>query len=236
MQRETQRPPVMAMDWDNLLFLHWPVPAASLQPLIPAGLEIDTFEGQAYIALVPFTMPRVRHRGLPALPGMGAFHECNVRTYVRHGEEAGVWFFSLDAASRLAVWGARWRFHLPYFHADIELQREDRRSTYSVRRRRGEARCRCVWEAGKQRPPAAPGSLEHFLTERYALFAADRQGRISLGRVAHQPWSLQDAELLELEDSLIAAAGVQVPDTPPLAWHAEHLATRAWNLAPVTGG
>src|SRR5262245_23161746 len=110
-------PWAMAMRWHDLLFLHWPIAAAELRPRIPAPLAIDEHSGSAWIGVVPFRMTNVRPRGVPGLPWLSAFPELNVRTYVTHGGKPGVWFFSLDAAQRLAVIAARRRFHLPYFHA-----------------------------------------------------------------------------------------------------------------------
>ena len=103
---------VMYQNWHHLGFFHWEVPAAELQALLPADLTVDLFEGKAYIGLVPFTMTGVRPVLLPPLPGVSSFHEINVRTYVRHGDEEGVWFFSLDASNPLAVRAARRVVHL----------------------------------------------------------------------------------------------------------------------------
>ena len=226
-----RRRPAIRMVWESLLFVHWPVGAETLRSLVPAGLDLDTFDGSAWVGLVPFTMPRVRSTRLPPIPTMHRFHECNVRTYVRCGNDAGVYFFSLDAASRLAVWAARLMWRLNYHHAGIELQREGDVVRYRVDRRAGSsARLRCVWRAGAERPRAAPGTLDHFLTERYCLFTTDRRGRPLIGRIRHEPWSLRDAELLELEDGLVAAAGIRVPDEPPVLYHADRLEVAAWPL------
>ena len=115
----------MRQQWRDLLFLHWPIPASLLRPLIPSELTVDTFEGQAYVGLVPFTMRNVRPSGLPAFAPLSNFHEINVRTYVHHdGGNPGVWFFSLDAANTVAVRIARAWFKLPYFYARMSLNRE----------------------------------------------------------------------------------------------------------------
>ena len=120
----SETPWVMRMRWLDLLFAHWPVPVETLRPLIPAGLEVDTFEGRAWLGIVPFRMEDVAPRFLPAVPGPGAFPELNVRTYVRWRGRGAVWFLSLDAASRLAVAGARTAFHLPYFRARMSSETE----------------------------------------------------------------------------------------------------------------
>ncbi|HEY0384863.1 MAG TPA: DUF2071 domain-containing protein, partial [Pyrinomonadaceae bacterium] len=109
--------PLGQMNWGKLLFMHWPIEARLLRPLIPQRLVIDTFDGSAWIGVVPFTMWGVRPTFVPPVPGLSQFHELNVRTYVHLDGVPGVWFHSLDAASRLAVWGARTFFHLPYFNA-----------------------------------------------------------------------------------------------------------------------
>lgn len=143
-----QRTPVMRMRWRHLLFAHWPIAAAALRPLVSSELEIDEFEGSAWIGLVPFTMEDVSPLLLPRVPisSVTDFHECNVRTYVyprgmendpssrRGAGGAGVWFFSLDAASRIAVWGARTFFGLPYFNARMSLHRDGDLIDYNVER------------------------------------------------------------------------------------------------------
>src|SRR6266581_4012422 len=133
------RPWMMAMRWHDLLFSHWPVDVALLRPLIPAELQIDTYDGQAWIGVVPFHMTGVRPRFVPALPGLSTFAEINVRTYVTAGGKPGVWFFSLDAANRIAVRGARWSYNLPYFFARMELQTTSRGIGYASSRRGGAA-------------------------------------------------------------------------------------------------
>jgi uncharacterized protein YqjF (DUF2071 family) len=225
------------MRWLHLAFLHWPVDAQSVRALLPPGVELDTFGGHAWVGLVPFTMRDVRHvtpLGRVGVPTATHFHECNVRTYVRAGPDGkpGVWFFSLDAASRLAVWGARGAWSLPYFHAQISLQRSGEIIDYRVQRngRSGSrtGRLHAVWEAGELLPPSPPGSLAHFLTERYCLYSA-RRGRILRGDITHTPWPLRAARLHALDDSLVAAAGLSVSGEP-VVWHADTLAVDAQRL------
>lgn len=233
------RPPglsLMRMQWLHLLFAHWRVPEADLRPLIPDGLHIDTFDGSAWIGLVPFTMRDVNPAPLPlgSWRGFSAFHECNVRTYVtcdgRPGGP-GVWFFSLDAASRLAVWAARRFFHLPYFDSRIDMKREGDRIDYAVKRiDRPAAHLQCSWRAGRPLAPSRKGDLQFFLTERYVLYSAAADGTIYRGPIWHERWRLREAELLHLDDSLIAAAGVQVSGPPVALHHADFIDTRAWPL------
>lgn len=235
------------MRWSSLAFFHWPIEPAKLRHLIPLAFELDTFNGRAWVGLVPFTMPLVRHRGWPRVPTMHAFHECNVRTYVKINNTPGVWFFSLDAASRLAAWGARTFWNLPYHHARISLAQNDNAEvTYSVERcsrRRGRGNqattcrpaMRARWRIGPPLPSRSrEGDLGHFLTERYCLYSLDRRGRAVRARIHHNPWPLREATVLELEESLIPAAGIELDTNltrnPPIAWHADELDVRAWGL------
>lgn len=222
--------PAVRMTWKTLLFAHWPVPAEALRRLVPEPLQIDTFDGTGWVGLIPFTMPVFRIPRLPPIPTAGSFHECNVRTYVTCGGEPGVYFFSLDATSRLAVWGARRLWRLNYHMARIDLRREGDVVHYSVDRARSTARLRCAWRAGALRAPSRAGHLDYFLTERYALYTVDRHGRPLRGRIRHEPWTLRDAELLQLDDGLVAAAGITAAHDPPVLYHADHLDVHAWPL------
>ncbi len=211
----------MHQNWGKLLFMHWPICAERLRPLIPAQLAIDTFDGLAWIGVVPFTMWGIRASFLPPIPGTSAFHELNVRTYVHYQGVPGVWFFSLDAASRLAVWGARRFYHLPYFNAEMDLRQDGNTIEYSSHRIdaltyveffRGEragfpadldvhrfhdggrAELKVNWNIGEPLPPSKPDSLLFFLTERYCLYSL-RRGQIYRSRIFHQPWPLRNATL-----------------------------------------
>jgi len=212
-------PWVMAQSWHDLLFAHWPIDAAVLRPLIPPQLPVDTFEGQAWVAVVPFRMTGVRLRGTSALPGLSAFPELNVRTYVTLGGQPGVWFFSLDAGNSLAVAVARAWFHLPYFRARMTCEKHQGWIHYqSERTHRGAPPGSLV---GRYRPVdevfyPRPGALEHFLTERYCLYTADAHGRIIRGEIHHPPWALQVAEAEFTENTMAEAAGIVLPARKPL--------------------
>ena len=226
----TRRPrawAVMRQSWRDLLFLHWPVSTEILRPKIPEPLELDLFEGTAYLGLVPFSMTGVRPVGLPALWGLSSFHETNLRTYVRLRDgEPGVWFFNLEAASSIAVRLARSLFHLPYHHARMFLEREPtgrpdepRALLYAgVRRWPGPLPASYCLRAVPAGPVqcARPGTLEFFLVERYILYAS-AQGRLYQGRVYHTSYPLQSANLFSLDETLLAAAGLARPDITPLA-------------------
>ncbi len=199
--------------WRSLLFMHWPVPLATLRPLVPASLEIDQHDGVAYVGLVPFAMFSVRPRWAPPFLGFN-FLETNVRTYVSHRDQPGVYFFSLDAASRIGVWTARTFWGLPYYHAQMSLERDD--DTYHYHSRRTETgtglevRCR----VGEHLAPAPPDSLEFFFLERYLLFL-ERKDRLVCGQVHHTPYPAQLAEVTHLDDELLAAAGFDGCGFPP---------------------
>jgi hypothetical protein len=213
--------PIARHRWRDLLFLHWPVPAAALRPLVPRGLDVDEHEGTAYVGLVPFALEGVRFAGTPEALGL-AFLETNVRTYVHAGgREPGVLFFSLDASSWLACAGARASYGLPYFPAAMRERREGRAIEHATRRRallgRG-PRCDVRYEPLGAPAAAAPGSLEHFLCERYLLHV-ERLGRVFTGQVHHAPYPLEAARVERCEEDLVAAAGIARPAGPPPLAH-----------------
>ena len=221
------------MRWEELLFLHWRVEAAVLQRLLPPGVVIETFDGSAWLGVVPFRMAATRFRWLPALPTAHTFPELNVRTYVRVGDTSGVWFFSLDAASRLAVEGARWSFGLPYFLARMKCRREGDVVGYTSERmdRRGPAAAFAAsWRALGSPRRAAAGSLEHFFAERYCLFTT-RRGVLMRGDVAHVPWQLAPAEVQLTACNMTRLLGCVLPGEPESALAASPLTVAAW--APV---
>lgn len=188
---------VMGQRWHDLLFIHWRVEPGRLQALLPEPLEIDTFDGSAWLAVVPFAMTGVRGRGMPGLPPISNFLELNVRTYARHGDIDGIYFFSLDAESRLAVAGARRWFHLPYFNARMVMNQRAAWIDYqSMRTHRGALPAHLAMSYVPNGPAAQsePGSLEHFLVERYRLLANRRDKRILSVEIHHGPWLLQPAE------------------------------------------
>jgi uncharacterized protein YqjF (DUF2071 family) len=227
--------PVMRQIWRQLGFLHWPIDPAVIARLLPPGLEVDTFEETAYLGLVPFTIPlsRTPRLGLPIAP---AFHEVNLRTYVhRGGREPGVWFFSLDAASRLAVAGARAAYHLPYFHARMSLEQAgDGAIVYRARRLgAGDAELAVRYAPTGPASPAVPGTREFFLAERYLLYAFDGR-RLSSARVHHAPYPLEPAVASDLTETLTGAAGLPPPAGPPaLVHYAREVDVRIYRPHPV---
>lgn len=235
---------VMRQDWSLLLFLHWEIPAEQLRPLVPAGLELDLYQGKAFVGLIPFTMSGVRPVGVPPIPFFSRFHETNVRTYVHvAGRDPGVWFFSLDAANPLAVILARAWYHLPYHHARMSVTRDSPGSgtapgaiSYSSDRLRpGPRPASCAVRCVPKGPvaPAESGTLEHFLAERYLLYAAHR-GRLFRGQVHHTPYPLQAADVTALDESLLAAAGILRPDVPPIAHFSQGVRVEVFPLTSVS--
>jgi uncharacterized protein len=242
--REPRRWAVMRQKWRDLLFVHWPIRAEELRPLVPPQLELDLFEGTAYVGLVPFTMTGVRPVGLPSVRGLSRFHETNVRTYVhRDGRDPGVWFFSLDAANRVAVSLARRLYHLPYYFARMFLEPvapsspDDPGSIlYAGNRLRPDPLpASYLIRATPIGPvhPARAGTLEHFLVERYILYAL-ADDRLSRGRVHHHPYPLQAAEVFTLDESLLAAAGVRRPVSAHLAHFARGVDVKVYALERVS--
>jgi uncharacterized protein YqjF (DUF2071 family) len=224
-------PWVMRMTWHDLLFAHWALPPDALRPLVPAPLSLDTFEGRAWLAVAPFHMSDVAPRGVPALPGVSAFPELNVRTYVTCAGAPGVLFFSLDAGSRLAVEAARILYRLPYYRAALSVTPEGEGVRYASRRRdrRGRpAKFRARYAPQGPVFQAAPGSLEHFLVERYCLYATAPGGRVYRADIHHAPWPLQTASATIELNTMAVAAGVTLPPTPTLLHFARRLDVVAW--------
>jgi uncharacterized protein YqjF (DUF2071 family) len=221
----------MAMGWHDLVFLHWPVPAAMLRPLIPRVLEVDTFDGVGWIGVVPFRMSGVRPRMLPSVGPLSNFPELNVRTYVSAGGKPGVWFFSLDAASPPAVEMARLLFHLPYFNAEMRCDAEGESVRYTSRRTHHGARPARF--TASYRPTGSltrsqPGTLEHWLTERYCLYAANRRQHVWRSEISHAPWPLQPAEAEIATNHMTGQIGLHLPPIAPLAHFARFLDVVAW--------
>ena len=204
-------------NWHDLLFAHWPLPAADLRRLVPDGLNIQEFNGVSWVGVVPFRMTGVMRRPLPDLPWVSAFPELNVRLYVERDGKPGVWFLSLDAANPLAVWAARRFFHLPYWHARMGLTLLD--GEYHFRsERRGRSATKFAAEYAPAAPPleAKPGTLESFLVERYCLYCQGPDGSLYRAEVHHTPWPLQEAAGHVEADELLDAHGLKVTGAPLL--------------------
>ena len=229
----------MAQRWNDLLFAHWPIPAEAMARLLPAGLEVDTFDNYAWAGVVPFWMDRVRTRVVGdyslTIPSTASFCELNLRTYVRSRATGlrGVFFFSLDAASALAVLGARTIFHLPYFLASMQRRHQPDGAIHYRSKRlltRRSVRFEATYRSLVRTPtPSSAGTLEHFLTERYCLFTP-HAGRVLVGHIHHLPWPLEPAEADIAINELPAAHGVTLPNRPPVLHFARRLEVYIWAI------
>lgn len=215
--KRPERPVAGTQRWRELLFVHWTLPLEAVRPLIPQEVELDPWDGRAWVGMVPFRMERIRPSWLPSVMALD-FLELNLRTYVHFRGRPAVWFFSLDASSCLAVKAARTGWSLPYHHAGMSVARDGARVRYSSERKDGSARLAVEYEIGEALGPSEPGTLEHFLLERYLLLST-RGGKILEGQVHHVPYPAHRARIERIEQSMIQAAGMPAPDAGPAAVH-----------------
>ena len=221
-------PWIMQQRWCDLLFAHWPVPVEVLRPMIPEPLAVHTLDGTAYVAITPFSLT-TRPRGIPVNQ---SFFELNCRTYVEHRGRPGVYFFSLDASSPFAVWGARTFYFLPYLNAEMHATREGETIAYCSRRKSNDASLQARYRPVGEVRRRAKGSLEHWLTERYCLYT--RRGRhLYTADIHHQPWPLQDAECDFAENTIAHSHGIPLPDAQPLLHFSAALDVLIWPLRLV---
>ncbi len=219
----------MHQSWLRLTMLHWRYPPQAVQRLLPPSLAVDTFDGSAWVGLIPFLMQGIRPPGLPALPWLSTFPETNVRTYVRGPDDRpGVYFLSLDISRLAPVLVARATYRLPYMWARMGVDLDAGRLHYWGRRRwpgPAGAGSRVGVTLGEPIHPSELGPLHHFLTARWGLYAARRYG-VAWAPVAHPPWPLQRATLDALEEDLVAAAGLTPPTGPPLVHYSPGVTVR----------
>ena len=224
----------MRMTWSKLLFAHWAIEPDLVASRLPEGVTLDTREGKAWVGVVPFLMSGIAPRLCPPIPGLSRFLELNVRTYVTVDGKPGVWFFSLDAESRVAVRVARATFNLPYMDADmsIETMADGTIGYTSDRTHRGEpAACyQARYSADGEFREAEPGSLEHWLTARYCLYSANRRGRIYRGEIDHPPWLLAPANYNERANTMGDGFGFQFEGEPHLLI-AKPVDVKAWLIS-----
>jgi uncharacterized protein len=222
-------PWVMTQTWRDLLFAHWPVDPGQLRAIVPAVFPLELFEGAAWIGVVPFRMTNVAPRGIPSLPGVSEFPELNVRTYVRIEDKPGVYFFSLDAGNTLAVRAARALLNLPYYKAAMSITSSDGGFAYESRRAgNGAAEFVAHYRpVGEAFVPVA-GSIEHFLTERYCLYNADRHGTPYRLDIHHPVWMLRSAEAELARNTMAGASGIALPDRQPLLHFSARQDAVAW--------
>lgn len=220
--------PVMHQTWDNLLFLHWPIDAALLRPLIPEPLHIDTFEGQAWIGITPFALTNLHLPNLPAIPGLSAFHELNVRTYVHYRDYPGLWFLSLDASKLIPALAARVLFMLPYFKAEIAFGQHDGRYQFALRRHGPpKASFETSWRVGVRLRDPDVDSLAFFLAERYCYFSIAPEG-VYTTRIYHHPWILEEALVEACSSQMLLPLGLPEPSDAPLAHFSRSMDVEIW--------
>lgn len=230
-----ERPYLQKEGWCSILFAHWPLPPDLLRPLIPPGLELDLWGGSAWLGITPFFMTDVRPHGLPAIPGFSTFPQVDLRTYVRRRDKPGVFYLNLEAPNPAAVWGARALYHMAYFLARVEGEVDGERVTFRSRREsdRGVVSWRSThWPVSECRS-VAPGTVEEFLIDRWVMYTAGGRHGLSRTEIHRLPWQIQDARVEILSNSLAAAHGISLPDTPPLVHCSPGVETLIWAPAPA---
>ncbi|MEM7532050.1 MAG: DUF2071 domain-containing protein [Chloroflexota bacterium] len=233
-------PWIMTQRWHDLLFAHWPIPIDEMRAVVPPQLELDIYDNQAWVGLVPFRMSNVRPRYVPAVPWLSSFPEYNVRTYVRSSDpdnpKPGVYFFSLEAGNPVAVSIARNVFKLPYFRADMNLDDDGTTIRYRTKRTHlGAAEAEFV---GRYVPTgdvaySQAGTLDHWLTERYCLYTVGHGSAVYRAEIHHEQWPLQAAELEIEVNTMAAASGLTLPDGPPLLHFSRSLDVVVWPLQRI---
>jgi uncharacterized protein YqjF (DUF2071 family) len=215
----------MGQTWDDLLFVHYRVPVSALRPLVPDGLDVQEHSGSGWLGVTPFIVTGLRARGLLPLPFTSSFRELNVRTYVVRDGKPGIWFFSLDASSRLAVEAARHLYRLPYFEAEISVRRRGEELLYDCSRDEGKA-FSAAYRPDGDVFAADAGSVAHFLTERYCLYA-EHEGAIHRADIHHRPWPLQPAWA---RIDLNTMPPLQVSDDDPVVHYSARQDVVIWPL------
>ena len=230
-----ERPWVGRQSWRDLAFLHWPAPAAALRRFVPPGLTVQEFGGTSWVGGVPFVLTDLTLRGMPPIPGFSTFPELNVRLYVEAEGKPGVWFLSLDATNALAVWGARRFFHLPYVHARMTVARDGEAVRVTSQRHDGSARFAARYAPVAPVELAAPGTLDHWLTERYCLYARRPDGALRRLQIHHVPWPLQRGEVEIEANEMLRVHGIDA-DGPPLCHVARRIDIVSWTPERVVAG
>ena len=224
----------LVQEWRDLTFLHWRVEPAAMEAHLPDGLALDLHEGEAWLGVVPFMMRNIRPRWAVPVPGISTFPEFNLRTYVVHGDRPGVFFLTLEAMSRITCAYGPWAYGLPYRYATGRHDRDGDTHRWATRRPDGShAFSGSSVPRGAPRA-AAPGSLEHFLFERYSLYT-EHHGALCIGYTQHDPWSLTDADATVEENGLTDAFGLGISDTrtPDLVHRSPGVEVHSWSLDPV---
>jgi uncharacterized protein YqjF (DUF2071 family) len=225
----------MGQTWRELLFAHWELPPDVVRRVVPPQLPLDLRDGSAWVGVTPFRVTGLRAHGLPPIPGTASFLELNVRTYVVVDDRPGIYFFSLDASSRAAVFAARRGYRLPYFHADISIERNGAAVAYSSTRRSSDgppASFEAQYGPSGPRLAVVEGSLERWLAERYCLYTIDARGRVLRGDIHHHPWPLQPARAGLAVNRMGDQVGLDLSGEPLLHYSGRQ-DTVLWALRPV---
>jgi uncharacterized protein YqjF (DUF2071 family) len=233
-----QGPWLMRQSWRNLLFAHWPVEAELVRRVLPAALPLDTYDGCAWLGVVPFALCGARPRYLPPLPWISNFPELNVRTYVTLDGKPGVYFFSLDAGNPIAVRIARCFAHLRYYDAKMSIRTVDGWIEYRSVRTHSQAppaRLHVRYRPAGDVLQAAPSSLSSWLTERYCMYPVSRSGDVYRGEIHHGPWYLQPAEATFIENTMLTSLGASPSNSAPLLHFARRQDMVAWGLSRIAG-
>lgn len=229
-----EEPWILKQAWNDLLFAHWPIARDRLRELVPSFLEIDLFGEEAWLSITPFKLTDLSPRGIPAMPVISSFDEINVRTYVVYGGIPGIYFFSLDANSAMAVGGASTLFHLPYFHADIHMECDRGRFSFRSRRTRGaEAEFDAHYSPAGSLFEPQRGTLDYFLTERYCLYTHDSASNAFRVEIHHAPWQLQSANADVIINTMAGAAGLRLPSMAPVLHYARRQDVVTWSAHPL---
>jgi len=224
-------PWIMTQRWNDLLFMHYSLAPEVVRSLVPDVLTLDTYQQRAYVSITPFWISHLRPPGVPSVPWLSKFSEINVRTYVSYDGKPGVYFFSLDASNLSAVWGARVFYRLPYWQASMKVKgKGEAKIDYLSKRQHGPkpAELKCSYgPASLQSFQPRPGTLQHFLTERYCLYTLTRK-RLYRGDIHHLPWDLQEAAVDLQTNTMAQPVGLQLPTQPDLAYFARELRVLFW--------
>ena len=224
-------PWTMKQIWSDLLFAHYPIKFEVLRKLVPEALHLDSYNGMCWVGIVPFRMSGIRLRWLPPIPGTDQFPELNVRTYVTLDGKPGVYFFSLDAANWPAVTGAKMLYHLPYWHADMEIKNNADDVVFkSVRRENREIGLACSYRPTSEPFQTTKGSFEEWMVERYCFYTLDRSGIPLRCDILHEPWTIQTAEAEFNHHTILSKQGIDVASTKPILHFAKKIEVRAWPL------
>ncbi|RXI96264.1 DUF2071 domain-containing protein [Anaerobacillus alkaliphilus] len=234
-QEISQKTWIMQQTWKDLLFAHYPISPTILRPMIPSCFTLDTFEGTAWVSVVPFKMSKIRMRYLSKLPLTPDFAELNVRTYVKFGNKPGVYFFSLDANSKIAVKAGNQFYHLPYYDADMSINQIE--EWVDFKSERIDPRVKSGLFTGKYRPngevfTAKPDTIEHWLTERYVLYVTNGKN-VYEGNIHHNPWPLQPAYADIEVNSVAQSLGIPIEEPPAYLHYSNELKVVAWLLKKV---